>query len=299
MALKSSSRNRSARVLGKHGLGRSILRPKEKPANVISTSGLMKHGKCATANVTRLPGRDQIAKETLRGIGNPDSAERYGIKKSDSRGGDHPLSLQLDKSIESWSHNLPTTTALNSCHLALEEHLTEVTTSSKSLSIAHQAAKEGQLRPIDQEELALITHFGDTSNTETALLGDRMRRFRTLAPSKEKELEAYWKKWSEIQDEISSLEIEVLGTNGPNAKTYLEGDSSGRGDDANSRAKDDLVVKYEKVEMDFAAKKRMVEKEVSIIGQEMLATVVATENKLKLQKEHQQRRMVAFMVEQL
>lgn len=65
-------------------------------------------------------------------------------------------------------------------------------------------------KPLGQDKLHFKSNDGKVKSTQT--LGDRMRQFKNLVAAEEKQLEALWKEWAEVHQNITDLALEMLGS---------------------------------------------------------------------------------------
>ena len=98
---------------------------------------------------------------------------------------------------------------------------------------------------MDQELLQFKDAAGKPNGFTT--LGKRMEKFKSTIQNEEKEIKALWKEWTEVQQMIKGLSVQVLGAEGLKNLTTAADDQKGPADE--EQGKLDQVVEAEKVRL--------------------------------------------------
>lgn len=80
---------------------------------------------------------------------------------------------------------------------------------NKTLQVM-RACNDEMFKPVGQDELHFKSNDGKLKSTQT--LGDRMRQFKNLVAAEETHLEALWKEWTEVNQSITNLALEMLSS---------------------------------------------------------------------------------------
>ena len=106
-------------------------------------------------------------------------------------------------------------------------------------------AKQDLIRPLDEELLQFKDAAGKPNGFTT--LGKRMEKFKSTVQSEEKEIKALWKEWTEVQQMIKDLGVQVLGLEGLKNLNAVAGGQQGPADE--EQEKPDQVVEAQKLRL--------------------------------------------------
>lgn len=73
-----------------------------------------------------------------------------------------------------------------------------------------RACKDEMFQTVGQDKLYFKSNDGKLKSTQT--LGDRMQQFKNLVAAEETHLEALWKEWTEVNQSITNLALEMLSS---------------------------------------------------------------------------------------
>lgn len=101
---------------------------------------------------------------------------------------------------------------LDSAHHSLVDGLATVTSESFKRREEATAAKQDLIRPMAKELLLFKDAAGKPNGYTT--LGNRIEKFKATVQHEETEIKALWKEWTEVQQMIKDLSVQVLGPEG-------------------------------------------------------------------------------------
>lgn len=152
-----------------------------------------------------------------------------------------------------------------SVHHSLADRLASASAQPDKLIKAGIALKEEKLRPLDGDQLQIVSADGIAK--AKVLFGDYMQSFRETVTREEKALAALWKERSEVQQELEEFAKEMLGPDGLTQVGNSEGSAlGGQCGEQQKKLKED-------VELDT---KRLGE-EIEKMGQQAMQKMLASE----------------------
>lgn len=135
------------------------------------------------------------------------------------------------------------------------------------------ATKKILFKPLREEQLALSTTVDEKKVTETVSLSERMEDFRDLVNTEEKKLKSLWKQWTEVQQEIIHLGIDVLRPQAFEGVVTADGKHLA----VKSRSKSDFAKEEEKMAEEFEAEMKKLEAEIHDISKDAVQDMETSE----------------------
>ncbi|MCJ1475290.1 hypothetical protein MMC13_003952 [Lambiella insularis] len=123
----------------------------------------------------------------------------------------HSLVRDFSESIDSSRAEIlgDATASITSTHHTLSRRLADASAESTCFIDKALAEKDELTKPIAQEILQYGAHDGKVAGT--ASLGTRMRLFKKKVSKEERELDALWKEWAEVQHLLKEAGVAILG----------------------------------------------------------------------------------------
>ncbi|MCJ1470282.1 hypothetical protein MMC07_008927 [Pseudocyphellaria aurata] len=124
----------------------------------------------------------------------------------------HSLAVAFTSIIEESRNCIEkqTDNAIDSTCQDLTQRLASSSGSFNETLQVFRGRKEEMFKPLGQDKLHFKSNDGKFKSTQT--LGDRMRQFKNLVAAEEKQLEALWKEWAEVNQSIADLALEMPGS---------------------------------------------------------------------------------------